>query len=257
MQTKLALAVMAALMLPLSSAVVHTEESSSETNVQKIVDTVDKLYRSESSYAEVQMEIVTPHWQRTLGMKVWTSDLDKTLIRIDSPKKEAGVTTLRIGSEMWNYLPRTDKVIKVPPSMMMSSWMGSDFTNDDLVKESSYLDDYNYRLASSPESDKELVYVELLAKEDSPTVWAKILLAVRRSDYIPVRQEFYDDRGDLMRVLSYREVREMGGRTIPAVLEMEPQTKEGHRTVIRYVNVEFDAGVPDNVFSLRNLRRHT
>lgn len=253
MQVKLIVRVAFPLMVLSSSALTLSDESSSGMDVRQIVDKIDRLYRSGASHADVEMDIVTPHWQRTLAMKVWTKGMDKTLVRIISPKKETGVATLRVDNEMWNYLPKTDKVIRVPPSMMMSSWMGSDFSNDDLVKESSYLDDYTYHLVPNPEGD-ELVYVELQPKEDSPTVWARIILAVRRSDYLPVRQEFYDDRGDLMRVLTFTEVRDMGGRTIPTVMEMEPQTEEGHRTVVRYVDVEFAADVSDEVFSLRNLR---
>ena len=115
-------------------------------DVEAIVKKMDQLYRSETSHAEIEMQITTPHWERTLAMNVWTKGMDKTFIRIMAPKKERGVATLRIGNEMWNYLPKTNKVMKIPPSMMMGSWMGSDFTNDDLVKESSMLNDYTYKL---------------------------------------------------------------------------------------------------------------
>lgn len=108
-------------------------QNESELNVREIVKQIDELYRSESSYSELEMEIITPHWERTLKMKAWSKGMEKTFIRILAPAKEKGMVTLRIGNEMWNYLPKTNKVIKVPPSMMMSSWMGSDFTNDDLV----------------------------------------------------------------------------------------------------------------------------
>ena len=115
-------------------------------DVEAIVKKMDQLYRSETSHAEMEMQIATPHWERTLAMTVWTKGMDHTFIRITAPKKEQGVATLRIGNEMWNYLPKTNKVMKIPPSMMMGSWMGSDFTNDDLVKESSMLNDYTYQL---------------------------------------------------------------------------------------------------------------
>ena len=114
--------------------------------VQAIIKKVDQLYRSKTSSSSMEMEIVTPHWQRTLAMNAWTEGMDKTFFRITSPKKEQGVATLRVENEMWNYLPKTNKVMKVPPSMMMSSWMGSDFTNDDLVKEFSLFEDYSYEL---------------------------------------------------------------------------------------------------------------
>ncbi|HEQ71435.1 MAG TPA: outer membrane lipoprotein-sorting protein, partial [Spirochaetia bacterium] len=104
-------------------------------DINRVVHAIDTLYRANSSSGRVRMEITTPHWKRSLTMTVWSEGTEKTLIRILEPEKERGVGTLRIGNEMWNYLPATNKVIKIPPSMMMSSWMGSDFNNNDLVSE--------------------------------------------------------------------------------------------------------------------------
>ena len=113
-------------------------------DVNELIREIDRLYRAETSYTELEMEIVTPHWQRTLAMYGWSEGMDNTFLRITAPRKEKGVATLRIDNEMWNFLPKTNKVMKIPPSMMMGSWMGSDFTNDDLVKESSLFEDYRY-----------------------------------------------------------------------------------------------------------------
>ncbi len=220
---------------------------------EAIVRKVDALYRSSSSYSQVEMEIVTPQWQRTLRMNVWTRGLKDTFIRILAPAKEEGVATLRIGSEMWNYLPHVDKVIKIPPSMMMSSWMGSDFTNDDLVKEFSLYDDYTFALAPPADAQPDMAYVALTPKAGLPIVWGKIVAAVRKADYIPVWEKYYDDRGQLMRVIDFKDVRQLGGRLIPSVMEVVPQNKEGHKTVLRYLQAEFDIKLADEIFSLRNL----
>jgi len=166
-------------------------QKSSELNVNEIVEQIDELYRSESSYSELEMEIVTPHWERTLKMKAWSKGMDKTFIRILAPAKEKGVATLRIGNEMWNYLPKTNKVIKVPPSMMMSSWMGSDFTNDDLVREFTWREDYNFKLIEPEDALEDLLYIQLIPKADLPIVWGKVVLAARREDYIPVWEKYY------------------------------------------------------------------
>ncbi|MGA1845325.1 MAG: outer membrane lipoprotein-sorting protein [bacterium] len=219
-----------------------------------IVKKIDELYRSSSSYAEVEMEIVTPHWQRTLRMKIWSEGMKKTFIRILSPKKERGVGTLRMGDEMWNYLPNTNKVIKIPPSMMMSSWMGSDFTNNDLVREYTFLDDYHFSLFTPEDAEADLIYIECRPKEGVPIVWDKVTIAVRESDYIPVWQNYHDEKGTVVRILHFRDIRTFDGRNIPAVMEMVPQTKEGHKTVIRYLDIEFDKKIEEDVFSLRNLR---
>ncbi|MFH1258294.1 MAG: outer membrane lipoprotein-sorting protein [Elusimicrobiota bacterium] len=228
--------------------------SAANINVRKIVEKIDRLYRSKTSISEIEMQIVTPNWERTLTMKAWTRGLNKTFIRILLPKKERNVATLRIDNEMWNYLPNANKIMKIPPSMMMSSWMGSDFTNDDLVKESSMLEDYLYRLIRPPDAQEGLLYVEFVPKEDKPIVWAKIIVAAGEADYIPVWQKYYDDKGVLKRVMEPKNLRQFSGRKIPSVLEVIPQNKPGHKTVIRYREMKFDAEISEDVFSLRNLQ---
>ncbi|MFH1367794.1 MAG: outer membrane lipoprotein-sorting protein [Elusimicrobiota bacterium] len=223
-------------------------------DIKQIVKKIDNLYRSKSNISRIEMSIVTPHWQRTLSMDAWGRGTTHTFIRILSPQKEKGVATLRIGNEMWNYLPNAGKVIKIPPSMMMSSWMGSDFTNDDLVKESSLVDDYNYKLAAPDGAKAGLIYIEFIPKEDKPIVWGRILLAVREKDYIPVSEEYFDEKGKLMRVLNFSAVKKFGKRDLPSVMEMIPQNKAGHKTVITYLKADFDVQVKDDVFTLRNLQ---
>ena len=224
-------------------------------DVETIIKHIDQLYRSDTSHAEMEMHIVTPHWERTLAMTVWSKGMDKTFIRITAPKKEQGVATLRIGNEMWNYLPKTNKVMKIPPSMMMGSWMGSDFTNDDLVRESSMLDDYTYQFVTPEDAAPDHLYVQLIPKEDSPIVWGKIVAAVQSSDYTPVWQRFYDEKGNLMRVMNFKEIKTFGDKTIPSLMEMLPQNKEGHKTVVRWVNATFDSDIDDKIFTRRNLQK--
>lgn len=223
--------------------------------VEKIVNFIDQLYRSKTSYADIEMHIVTPHYERTLKMLVWTKGMEKTFIRITSPKKERGVGTLRIKNEMWNYLPKIKKVMKISPSMMMGSWMGSDFSNDDLVRESSMEEDYTYKIITPDDATPDLIYVQLTPNEDSTIVWGKIISAVRASDYIPVWQHFYDEKGKLMRILNYKDIKTFGSKTIPSVMEMIPQNKQGHKTIIRWNDANFDTKINDNIFSRRNLQK--
>ena len=222
-------------------------------DIQLLVDRMDRLYRSETSFAELEMEIQTPHWRRTLRMKMWTEGMRKTFVTILAPKKEAGTATLRVGTEMWNYFPRINKVIKVPPSMMMGSWMGSDFTNDDLVKESSLAVDY--RPAFGTPGNDAVYEIVLTPRDETPTVWGRIVLTVRKSDLIPLSYVYFDERGNPMREMTFTDPTDFGGRTLPAVLEMKPLKKEGHRTVIRYLDARFDQPLAKGTFTHRNLRR--
>ncbi|MCJ7612896.1 MAG: outer membrane lipoprotein-sorting protein [Candidatus Aminicenantes bacterium] len=235
-------------------AVLVLAEQALDPRALELARKIDDLYRSKASYSQVEMEIVTPDWQRTLVLKAWSQGQDKTLIRILEPKKEAGVGTLRLGNEMWNYLPKTDKVIKIPPSMMMSSWMGSDFTNDDLVKEFTFVNDFIFRLVTPPEAEKGFLYLECRPKPGVPIVWDRIVIAVEEAGTLPVWQKFYDEKGRVARVMNYSQVKTFGRRTIPSVMEMVPQTKQGYKTVLRYRDVQFDRALKDDLFSLRTLQ---
>ena len=223
-------------------------------NLHDIIKKVDELYRSESSYSEVEMEIVTPRWQRTLSLVMWTEGMKKTFVRILSPLKENGMGTLRIGNEMWNYLPKTNKVIKIPPSMMMGSWMGSDFTNDDLVDETSYVKDYTYEFTNVDAPQDGVLYIKAVPNEGVPVVWGYLIMAIRETDYLPVWEKYYDEKNRLMRTMLFSDIRRFGSRTLPATMEVVPANKEGQKTTVRYTSAKFDAPVDKNVFSLRNLR---
>ncbi len=225
-----------------------------EEDAREVVKRIDELYRADTSYAEVEMEIVTRHWQRTLRAVIWTEGKTKTLIRIQSPPKERGVATLRLDRQMWNYLPRANKVIKIPPSMMMSSWMGSDFTNDDLVKEFTLLDDYHFKFANPEDARPGFLYIELKPKKGVPVVWSRIVMAVEKESYLPLWDRYYDEKNRLMRVIHFRDVRRFDGRRIPSVMEVAPQDKEGQKTVLRYLKAEFNRRLPAGIFSLRSLR---
>jgi outer membrane lipoprotein-sorting protein len=177
-----------------------------------------------------------------------------TFIRILEPKKEEGFATLRLGNEMWNYLPKTAKVMKIPPSMMMSSWMGSDFTNDDLVKEFTFVESYHFEMMTPEAPEPGLLYVKCVPKEGLPIVWGSVVLAVREADLLPVREEYFDEKGVLVRAISFSDVKAFGGRTIPSTMELVPRTEPGHKTVLRYLEARFDAGLDPSVFTLRNLQ---
>jgi outer membrane lipoprotein-sorting protein len=223
--------------------------------IDKVLDTIDKLYRSNSGYAEFEMRIETPHWKRTLKLKSWSLGKDKTFLRILAPKKDRGVATLRVKSEMWNYLPKTNKVIKVPPSMMMSSWMGSDFKNDDLVSEFNFLDDYQYEYMQVENPREDLLYIKATPREGRPIIWGYVLMKVRRKDFIPVQDQFFDEKNKLMRTINYREIKQFGKKKIPSIMEVIPNSRKGNKTVIIYHKAEFDLKVDKDTFSLRNLKK--
>lgn len=211
---------------------------------------MDELYRADSSLSTMKMTIVTPNWQRTLKMKSWTIGMDDTFIRVLAPKKDRGVATLKKESEMWNYFPKINKTIKVPPSMMMGSWMGSDFTNDDLVREVSLFEEYNVEKIDESQQWR----LVLIPKPDTVTVWGRMEFTIEKVSLLPLEQIYFNEKGEKVRLMTFSDVRNFSGRKIPAIMTMTPLNKEGHKTVIEYVDAKFDTVIDNKVFTLRNLQ---
>jgi len=229
-----------------------------QPTAREIVDRVDRMLRGASSQGDVVMEIATEHWERSLELRVWSLGTAYALIRVIAPAKEAGTATLKVNDEVWNYLPRVDRTIKVPPSLMMGAWMGSHFTNDDLVKESRMIDDYD--IAIDFEGDREGVAVwefVLTPKPAAAVVWGKVVEQVRKADLMPTWARYYDERGTLVRTMTFSDYRTFGSRLVPSVTTVRPADKPDERTTIRYRQLAFDVHLTPDFFSLRSLQeRH-
>jgi outer membrane lipoprotein-sorting protein len=232
--------------------------SISAQSAQEIIRRSEDLLKGKSSRGSFTMTIETPDYTRTMEMDTWWVGNDKALIVVTAPRREAGNKTLKIGNELWMYLRNTETTIKVPPSMMLQSWNGSDFTNDDLVRESSLIDDYTMTIvASDTVGGAPTWQLDLVPKPDAPVVWGRIRYWVRKADFLPARAEFFDERSTRTRTMLYENIRKMGGRLIPSRWTMVNDLKPGHRTTFEYQRVEFDIAISDRVFSFRELEKGT
>lgn len=229
--------------------------SDSDLTARQVLDRVDDLFRGRSSHGTMEMKIQTEHYTRTLGLEFWSEGQENSLVRILSPVKEQGTSTLRVGSEMWNYLPKVDRVIKIPSSMMTSAWMGSHFTNDDLVKDSRMAEDYTFELTfRGPRDGQQVIQITCTPKPDAPVEWGKAVVTVRASDYLPLRIEYYDEELKLARTMAFSDVRDLGGRELPARMVVQPAHEPNESTTVLYDRIAFDLDLPDDLFSLRSLR---
>ncbi|MFP8487507.1 outer membrane lipoprotein-sorting protein [Gracilimonas sp. Q87] len=225
-------------------------------NATEIVQKMDDKMRGESLEAEVTMTIIRPNWSREVSMKTWSRGTEYSMILITAPARDQGTAYLKRGNEIWNWVPSVGRTIKMPPSMMMQSWMGSDFTNDDLVRESSVVTDYNHELVGEETiQGYECYKIEMTPKPDAPVVWTRVDAWISKEEYIELKAEFYDEFGDLINVMNGMEVKEFDGRRIPSKVEMIPMDKEGHKTVLEYRSMEFNEGIPESFFSVQNMRR--
>jgi outer membrane lipoprotein-sorting protein len=223
---------------------------------EEIIKKSEDLIKGESSHGTFKMTVVTPDFTRELTMESWWVGNKKALIVVKDPPKEEGNKTLKIGNEMWNYLRNTETTIKVPPSMMLQSWNGSDFTNDDIVRESNLSDDYDQKLIAEEENGGEKFWkIELDPKPTAAVVWGKLYYWVRQKDYTPADIQYYDEKGTLVREMVYSNVKKFGKRRMPSVWTMENKLKQGHSTTFKIINVEFDIKISDSIFSFEELEK--
>lgn len=225
----------------------------SPPDVEKLLQHLDDLYRSRSSIARLEIQVTTPRTTRSLRLKAWTRGETDALIVIEAPPREAGTATLRVGDNLWNYLPRIARTIRVPPSAMLGSWMGTDFTNDDLVKESSLRKDFSSQIDRRSESPPGW-WLRLDVRPGTVGRWARIDVLVSDND-LPVEEQFFDRKGRLARTMRFDELKVLGGRRLPVHLTLAPTDVEGQRTELRYLDIQFDVPLGDDTFSLWRLEQ--
>lgn len=217
-----------------------------------LIRDVEQQYHGTSSRALTTMQVRTEHWERTLEMEAWSLGRDYFLVRILEPAKERGVATLKRDREVWNYLPKVDRTIKVPPSMMGGSWMGSHITNDDLVKASHVDEDYTFRLL---EEGADHWLIECLPKPDAAVVWGKIVYRLRKQPRVPEQVDYYDEEQRKVRELRFADVRRINDRTVPLRLTVVPLDKPGEMTVLHYRDLAFGVPLDQGYFNLRSLQK--
>lgn len=224
-------------------------------DAKEIVRKANELIRASSSYSEVKMKVIKPDWSREMTMKMWALEPDYALILITEPAKDRGMVTLKRKTEVWNWIPGIHRIIKIPPSMMLQSWMGSDFTNDDLVKQSSIVEDYDHKFTGDEKYGGYDCYkIELTPKESANVVWGKIIVWISKEGALSLRSDYYDEDGYIIKKMTGSKVKKMGGRVIPTLWEMQPVDKPGQKTVMEYLDIKFNIKTKTSFYSQKNMK---
>ena len=220
-----------------------------------ILNNVDDIYRSNASHGILTLSVKTSNWQRSLTLEQWSKGNDMHLLKVLKPKKEKDLATLRVDNNVWNYMPKVKRVVKIPSSMMSSSWMGSHFTNDDLVKQSRMVIDYDFSITYEGLRDGvDIVEISCIPKKNAAVVWGKVEVIVYRNDFIPLNIVYYDEDLKLSRTLKFSNIQVLGGKKIPLQMKMVPTDEPEESTAILWEKIEFDIVIKDDFFSLRKLQ---
>ncbi|WP_442958488.1 outer membrane lipoprotein-sorting protein [Photobacterium frigidiphilum] len=220
-----------------------------------IVTKSDLQMRGDSSYSELTMNIIRPDWTRSMSMKSWTKGKELSLVLVTAPAKDKGSASLKRQREMWNWIPSIERVIKIAPSMLGQSWMGSDFTNDDLINQSSIVVDYTHAIHGTEVFDNDNTYViDAIAKPDAPVVWSKVRLWISKDTYLQRKVEFYDEFNELINTMKTYDIKQLGGRKIATRMEMVPADKPGNKTEMITYQAQFNFAIKDSFFSQSQMK---
>lgn len=221
-----------------------------------IIQQADDKRMGNTSQSTIFFTIIRPNWSREMAIKTWTKGKEYLMILINEPKRDKGTAFLKRGKEFWNWIPRIERNVKLPPSAMAQAWMGSDFSNDDLVKMSSLVEDYDQKLLAEEELDSVMTYkIEMIPKEESAVVWGKIITWVHQKEMLFLRTEYYDEDGDLINTVLGKDIKKMGDRTVTATLEIIPADEPENKTTLVYEKLEFNKPIAAQFFSLQNMKR--
>lgn len=237
----------------LAAPVVLSAQQLSATDIIRKAD--EKFNGEKSGYSVMTMTIVRPSWQRTVEFRAWSLGDDFALTLITAPAREKGQTFLKRGVEMWSWNPSINRLIKLPPSMMSQGWMGSDYTNDDILKESSVVDDYSHTLEGEETVDGRTCYrVRLTARPDAEVIWGHQVWWVDKNEFVVLRAELYDEDGYLVRTENGKELKNFDGRILPSLIELVPEENKGNKTILRITEMKFNTDIPESFFSQQNMK---
>lgn len=229
---------------------------SQDLTAKQIIIKADNLQRGETNKGEMSMTIIRPKWQRTITMKNWSKGTDYSMTYITSPAKDKGHVFLKRKNEMWNWVPTINRMIKLPPSMMSQGWMGSDYSNDDILKESSIVVDYTHKILGTEMHDGIDCYkLELIPKEDAAVVWGKVVKWISKDEFWQLKTEYYDEDDELIRTEQASKVKQFGDRKLPSYVEIIPADKPGQKTVITILSSQFNVKLDEGFFSQQNMKR--
>ena len=225
---------------------------------QILKNSEEKITGIKSSYQEMMIKIVRPKWSKEMTMKGWSIGEDYFTSVILSPAKEKGIVFLKRENEVWNYIPSIERTIKLPPSMMMQNWMGTDFTNDDLVQRSSITDDYTNTIIGNETIDGlDCWIIELIPNEDAAVVWGKLVMWIDKKDYMQLKTQFFDEYDEMVSVMTGKAIKNFDGKKLPAIIEFVPLDKEGNKTIVERLVWKFDIDINERFFLpnyMKNLR---
>jgi len=242
--------------LMMSGFFMNVSYAQEKITAEEIIKKADEKMRGKTNTSTMDMEIIRPTWKRSVSMKGWGRGMDFSMTYITAPAKDKGQVFMKRKTEMWNWMPSIGRMIKIPASMMSQGWMGSDYTNDDILKESSIVIDYTHKIEKEENIEGFDTYkIEMIPKDDAAVIWGKVYKWITKDEYIQIKSEYYDEDDELVKSDFGYDFKKMDERLIPTRIEIIPANEEGKKTVLYIKEIKFDVDLPESFFSQQKMKK--
>ncbi len=229
--------------------------SSQSLSALEIVQKSESIHEIGDVIAELSVDIIRPSWNKKIELKTWAKGTDYAMAYIIAPERDKGTVFLKTKDDVYNYLPKVKKVIKMPMNLLSQNWMGTDMTTDDLIKGSQFSADYIPKLVSEESiSGRSSYKIELLPKPDADVLWGKVLLWVDKTSYNQMQMKFYDEDLDLVHTIVGSNLKVLGGKLVVSKYVMTPADKKGYKTTLTYESLDFKQKLSVNFFTKENMK---
>ena len=231
--------------------------ANNDPKLTKLLDKMNDIWSGKSSKGQMTMEVKKEYYSRSMTMDLWSLGQNYFLTKIVKPKKDKGIASLKRNDDMYNYLPKINKTIRIGKAMLGGSWMGSHITNDDMVRMSRYTSDYDYSEVKDAKLEKGQMLIRLIPHKNSAVVWGRIDMTIDLKKEAPVKNVYFDQNMKAVREFTFDKLQKQDDRYIPMITRVTPLTAEekGEYTEIRYEKLIFNVDLDESWFSLSQLKR--
>ena len=206
---------------------------------------------------KISMSTMTIHGRRgsrSVRSKSWIQGRTKSFTEYLDPPREKGTKMLKLEDQLWTYSPSSDRTILISGHMLRQSIMGSDLSYEDMMEDPRLESLYKATVVGEEEVGGRVCWVLDLVSRGEEIAYFRRKVWIEKERYVLMREERYAKSGKLLKTTEVKTVERQGGRWVPTLIVFKDALKEGRGTEFALESIEFDADIPDIVFTKASLR---
>lgn len=224
-------------------------------NADEIIRKVEKNMSSDNRIFESTMTISGTRSSRTITSRTFSEGDRKSFTEYLSPAREQGTKMLKLENQLWIYSPSTDRIIQISGHMLRQSVMGSDLSYEDMMDDRKITEVYNAEVSGNEETDSRKTWIISLTAKVPDVAYFKRKMWIDSERYVPLKEELYAKSGQLLKRISFSDVKLIDNRWFPTKMIYKDMLRQGNGTEFIITSAKFNQPIPDYVFSKASLKQ--